>query len=238
MQYLYLGSYLKIIVDSRNSEKKSTQRSVASAFFTCICPELKDDIYAYMDDTKTSNIIRGKENTLTQFLDEFEVMDVLEYQKIPDRIQKGLLPFLNPNKYDLIIREMSLLIDKDDSIMPDTIVDFIGNTKKKDIFKYQGDLQSFLAGVIIYVLKYTKNNVFKINKDYTKNIMYEIRKELPQIQYSRKEESDNLNNPPLFDNEKSENIILFSGNAFSDEGLALILGKWDENNKYDLELIE
>ena len=239
MQYLYLGSYLKIIVDSRNSEKKSTQRAVASALFTCICPELKDDIASYMDDTKTSNIIRGKENTLTQFLDEFEKMDISGCQKIPDRIQKGLLPFLNPNKYDQIICEMSLLIDKDDSIMPDTIVDLVGNTKKKDIFEYQGDIHFFLAGVIMYVLKYTKNNVFRIDNDNTKKVMKEINEEWNKIQKARTEKSklskDNIHKS---NDEKTENIILFRGDAFSDEGLALILSKWDENNKYDLELIE
>lgn len=239
MTYLYLGSYLKVIVDSRNSEKKSTQRVVAATLFTCICPELKDDIDTYMDDTKTSNIIRGKENTLTQFADKFEIMDVSDYQKIPDRIRKDLLPFLNPNKYEQMIRELALLIFKDDSIMPDTIVDLIGNTKKKDIFKYHSDIQSFLAGVIIYVLKYTKNNVYKTDKNYTKKIMGEIRQELPKLLVQQTEESKGSGKKyPQSDVENLENIILFDGNVFSDEGLALILGKWDENNKYDLKLIE
>jgi len=239
MRYLYLGIYLKVLIECKNSEKKSTQSAVAETLFTCICPKLKNNSLFYVDDTKATNIIKGKENPLPMFMDEFEYMDVSEYQTIPDRIQKELLPFLNPNKYEQIIYELSLLIDKDDSILPGTIVDVIGNTKKENIYDYQGDISSFLAGIIIYVLKYTKNNVFRIDNDNTKKVMKEINEEWNKIQKARTEKSklskDNIHKS---NDEKTENIILFRGEAFSDEGLALILSKWDENNKYDLGLIE
>ena len=238
MTYLYLGSYLKVIVDSRNSEKKSTQKAIAETLFSCVCSNL-NCYQLYVSDEKASNIIRGKENPSSSFIEEFEKMDSSEYQNIPDRIKKKLLPFLDPNKYNQIILELALLIDKEDLILPDTIVDIIGNTKKKDIFDYQGDLQSFLAGIIVYVLKNTKNNEFRDDKEHTKKIMEEIRNDMSKRKFTKPEVTNIFKNDiQKSGDEKVESIILFTGNTFSDEGLATILGKWDEKNKYDLELIE
>ncbi len=239
MVYLYLGSFLKVLTECRNSEKKSTQSFLAETLFTCICPKSNDDGQLYISDTNATRIIIGKDNPPADFRYLFEEMDESEYQMIPDRMKRDLLPMLNPNMVESIIPELSRLIDKDETISPETIVDVIGKTKKKDVFDYDGDLEHFLAGVSIYILKNTKNNVHLKDKNHAQKVMEEIHRDLSRLENVGNQKKTTLNPRDCeLPGEPIDNIKLFMGDGFSPEGVALIIGRWDEKNGSDIKLIE
>lgn len=123
-----------------------------------------------------------------------------------------------------------MIIYEDKDIRPDTIVDVISNTTKKNILQADVEIENFLAGVFIYVLKNTDN---KKETGYAKRIAKEYLKKASKYQ------SNSLKiNEFSAKNEKTCGVNLFNGNLFSPVGAASILANWEEDNSFDKKVIE
>ena len=110
----------------------------------------------YIEPSLIGHIVRGAKNPPSQLLDSINDMDPKEYSNIVDCFD-CVSSRIDANKIDLFGKIIKKIADGDDEINDETVVDLVNGTKKKDLPGNLDDLSSFIAGVYIYVIKYTDN---------------------------------------------------------------------------------
>ncbi len=131
-----------------------TQAKIVTQFMKSINPG-HDDI----DAGSASHIANGDKNPSIYVMDALAKLTPDDYEKVVSRFKKNILCMIKENEINLL-RDMLILIIKDaKEIKDDNVVDIIGGLRKSDLNKGIKDIASFLAGIFVYALKNTKNNV-------------------------------------------------------------------------------
>lgn len=149
MSKLCLGTLLTAI--KRCAIKKGfVQSCVFGEMFNCLgC--MRD-----IDPSFIGHIVRGAKNPPSELLDSINNMDQDEYSKIVTCFD-GVSSRIDVNKIGLFGKIIKTIADGDSDINDETVVDLINETKKKDLPGNYDNLSSFIAGIYIYVIKYTDN---------------------------------------------------------------------------------
>ena len=159
MSKLCLGTLLTAIKKCA-IKKGFVQWQVYTDMFSCLgCT--RD-----MDPSFVGHIVRGAKNPPAELLDNINNMYPEDYSKIVSCFD-GVSSRIDANKIELLGMIIKKIADGDTDINDETVVDLINGTKKKDLPGNIDDLSSFIAGIYIYVIKYTDNNE---KKDCVKEI--------------------------------------------------------------------
>ena len=81
------------------------------------------------------------------------------YDKVVSHFRRNVLRLIKENERQLVKNMLLLMIQEAKEIKPDTEVEVISGTKKADLVNGIDDLATFLAGLFLYALKNTDNNV-------------------------------------------------------------------------------
>ena len=149
MSKLCLGTLLTAIKKCA-IKKGFVQSRVFGEMFDCL--GCKRDI----DPSFIGHIVRGAKNPPAELLDNINNMDQDDYSKIVTCFD-GISSRIDANKMELFGKIIKKIADGDSDIKDETIVDLVNGTKKKDLPGKLDNLSSFIAGIYIYVIKYTDN---------------------------------------------------------------------------------
>ncbi len=149
MKRLCLGSFLSVLVHCKANS--SSQKEINGTLLLSIDPD--DD--RRNDDNLANAIIKGRANPPRNVMGKLSAAnpsDVATYFK------ENLCKVLDCNKKANIVLAIRDIIDKDITILNDTVVDLISGMKKKEIV--EGNyfvFCDFLAGIFLYAIKYPSN---------------------------------------------------------------------------------
>lgn len=161
MSKLCLGTFLKSIIKCKIKSKTVTQKSIVGDVMRIVDPEFDGT-----DDSMISNIVAGKKNPSNYVMDNINGLSETEYKDYIGGF-KDIIQYIDSNRLDELKLLICYIIENDNLIKNETVVDLIGKNTKADIRSNEEYLEEFLAGVFIYVLKYTDN---KDSNKYVKEI--------------------------------------------------------------------
>lgn len=223
---LFLGAFLKIL--DMCKKNNASQNKIVTACMRIIDTDFKDS-----ERGDVCSKLAGGQRSLSGYAKEGvnEILENGDYECVIDKFEKTVIPLIKENERQTVLKALILTIKEDSKIAQDTVVDLVSGVSKKDLDYNSCDYSKTLVGIFFYVLSNTSNIQ---EKGYAKQIAEKYidnaRKNLDdQTGYSVSKRNESL---------EAENIRLFEGEFFSPEGLALILGKWDETNNRDIKNIE
>lgn len=109
-----------------------------------------------IDPSLIGHIVRGAKNPPIELLDSINNMDPDDYSKITTCFD-GISSRIDINKIELFGKIIKKIADGDSDIKDESVVDLVNGTKKRDLPGNLDNLSSFIAGIYIYVIKYTDN---------------------------------------------------------------------------------
>ena len=131
-----------------------------------------------MDDSFIGHIVRGAKNPPLEMLDNINNLYPEEYSKIISCFD-GVSSRIDASKIALFGKIIKKIADGDTEISDETKVDLVNGTAKKDLPGNLDNLSSFIAGIYIYVIKYTDNkNKTKYVKEIDDRFLAEILSEI------------------------------------------------------------
>jgi|GEM_PF-7115831 len=228
-----LGMLLKTVVKCSINGQIALQKQIVGHFMHSL-----DTNYDETDDPLSSKIACGYKNPPTGVQDALDELTPDCYVKVRDYLENNLIKLINSNKRGLLVKTISLMIIDDEDIEPDSEVEVISKTKKKELTGETNDLAAFLAGVYIYVLRNTDNVnekgvvVKTVNHYLDKASEYKFSKIV--IDETNKEEI-NGNNSLI---SKNKHLRFFEGTGFTTIGVAIVIGRWCEKDSADIKLFE
>ena len=151
MSRLCLGTFFKSIIKCKIKSKTVTQKNIVGDIMHIIDPDFDET-----DDSMISNIVTGKKNPSNYVMDNVNTLSADGYSEFIEGFE-NIVKYLDPNRLDELKLLICYIIENDDGIKKDTVVDLIKKNTKADIRDSEEQLAEFLAGVFIYVLKYTDN---------------------------------------------------------------------------------
>ena len=114
-----------------------------------------------IDPSFIGHIVRGAKNPPRELIDKIHALD--DYSQIVSCFD-CVSSRIDINKTELFGKIIKKLAEGDSDINDETVVDLVNGTQKKDLPGDISNLSSFIAGIYIYVMKYTEN------KDKTKSV--------------------------------------------------------------------
>lgn len=151
MSKLCLGTFLKSIIKCKRKSKTITQKNIVGEVMHIIDPDFDET-----DDSMISNIVAGKKNPSNYVMDNINDLRTESYGDFVKEF-KSVISLLDPNRVEELKLLLCYIIENDNEIKNDTVVDIIGNGIKAKLRDEENSLEEFLAGIYIYVLKYTDN---------------------------------------------------------------------------------
>lgn len=150
MKTMCFGTFATIL--SRCKASTVTQKDLIGSMLLSINPEY--DITT--DDGTVSAIVTGRKNVseyITCYLDD------IDSKELAGAFETDITPKLDYNKRTNIILAIKDVLAADAEISDTTPVEIINKFSKADILlRSEFVFEEFIAGVFLYVLKYTKNN--------------------------------------------------------------------------------
>ena len=125
------------------------------------------------DDRKTSGLIRGYDNLSP---DVISLVETQNPSNIAAHFCNKVIPLLNPNKQEYIIIALKKIIEADHNIKPYVLVELVNDiTKERFLEMNEIVFDELLAGLFIYIVKYTENgkqneNVKLLDDDFFDDI--------------------------------------------------------------------
>ncbi len=157
-----IGCIISIVAECKNRE--ITQVKLVETFLKSI-----DKTCGELDSSAACNIAKGAKNPSGYVFDELGKLSVDSYEDIARYFQDQIVVLIKENDKNLVRDALILMIQEAQEISDDTVVDLIGGIKKSDLYE-EDELASFLAGIYLYALKGTKNNIGgsakKVAKEY------------------------------------------------------------------------
>ncbi len=132
--------------------KGATNKGIVGVILSTVWNGFEED-----NDSMISNLVNGKKNPSDEIRKQAEVMNETAYNDLIESFAYVLTEYIDPNKIEKLYRLICYIIFEDTSINDDTVVDLVGMTTKEDIGNSDPKLEKFLAGVLIYTLRYTDN---------------------------------------------------------------------------------
>ncbi len=178
MSILCLGTYLKIVKQCKC--KSCTQKKFVGNIMHCLSDEFDET-----DDVGISKLVGGVNNPSNEVREMAQDITADRYCEIVDYFSNNVIPLLDPNQYELIRSAICDVVMKDEDIKDGTVVELVSGTTKDNLEMKDTNLTSFLAGIFLYVMKFTDNNnrqedVKGLNKDYFEEISKKIADKSPK----------------------------------------------------------
>lgn len=150
MRKLCFGSLATVLV--KCSAQTTKQKQLIGTLLLC-----SNEYYDVRDDDGLiSALVTGRKNlsdTVTLYLDDQTPKELAQ------KIQRNLLNMLDPNRYSNIVLAMKAILAEDTDIVDTTPVELVnGFTKAEVIARDTFVLHELIAGVYLYIAKYTKND--------------------------------------------------------------------------------
>ncbi len=145
------------------------QNDIVWTFYKSICPE-----HDWVSNEDASNVVRGSKNPSTYLMDAFNKLTSDDYGNIYLYFKDSVLNLIKDNELDQVVDTIIYMINDDDTIKAETVVDVISSKKKCELSVEMVVPESFLAGVFLFALKNTKNNVGGKVKKYTKECWHKV----------------------------------------------------------------
>ena len=113
------------------------------------------DIAEYdLDESSIGHMVKGNYNPSSAFIDKIYSLSPEDFPKFISYFN-NIANKIDPNKKTLLVELLMTIIQEDESIKDETIVDIVNNTTKEQLKEKQYPLNSFLAGLFIYIVRYT-----------------------------------------------------------------------------------
>lgn len=170
MNKLCLGTYLQALIRNKSDSPNASQANIVRTLLKCFDP--KSD----KDDSLISHYANATKNPSRTIIKRASTIQASGMEKFAVYFDKNIMPLLNPNKINHIVKILSILIVEDGKIESSTVIDKISNIKKEDLKGVVDDAVRFLAGVYLYALSYTDNLGGKKEKGYVSRIITECEK--------------------------------------------------------------
>lgn len=162
-----------------------TQAKVVTAFLRSIDKECRE-----LMDEEASHIARGTKNTSIYVKDALAELKPDDYGEVAEYFRNNILGLIKENDRNTVRDALVMMIQDDPTINDDTVVDIISEIKKKDLSSHVEDLSKFLAGIFLYALKNTKNNVGGGAKKYVREYLGKVKEGRIHIKNNVMEQSD------------------------------------------------
>lgn len=180
---LCLGTYLKILVQYSSYEQKEIVGKIMH-YLSAEFVKINDKTY----ESKISNLVNGRKNPSKEIIKMAQDIKDDEYDEIAEYF-KSVIEMLDPNKDKQIRSAICDVVMKDYRIKNSTVVDLVSGTTKDRLELEDTDLNRFLSGIFLYVMKYTKNvekneDSNEDVKELTDEYFVEIDKRIKKIEES------------------------------------------------------
>ena len=166
MTRLCFGTYFSILSYCKNNT--CTKKELVSSTMHSLSNDFNEE-----DNSLISKIIHGRKNP-PKFIIEIG-KDFLEdrYIDLIDYFKCEVIKLIDQNKMALMKEALLEVIESDKVIKNDCVVNIITQSTKSQIREKSEDIPTFLAGIFLYVIKYTDNenkynDVNSLDKIYRK----------------------------------------------------------------------
>ena len=167
MNKLCLGTYLQALIRNKSDSPNASQANIGRTLLKWFDPN------SDKDDSLISHYANSTKNPSRTIIKRASTIQSSSKEKFVAYFDKNIMPLLNPNKINQIVRILSVLIAEDGKIESGTVIDKISNIKKEDLKGGVDDAVRFLAGVYLYALSCTDNLGGKKEKGFVARIMIE-----------------------------------------------------------------
>ncbi len=163
-----VGCIISVLYECKTEGTK--QAKIVATIFRSIdkaCEEVSDET--------ASHIARGAKNPSGYLMDALGNLSVDSYNEIADYFRDQVVVLIKENERHNVSDTLILMIRESQDIADDTVVDVVNGVTKADLTD-EVDLASFLAGVFLFALKNTKNNIGGSAKNVTKEYFARVKK--------------------------------------------------------------
>ena len=167
MNKLCLGTYLQALIRNKSDAPNATQANIGRTLI------MKFDPNSDKDDGLISCYANATKNPSHKIIKAASSLQSSNIEKLVNHFDKRLLPLLNPNRMQHLVRLLSVIISEDEAIEDSTVIDRVSNLKKADLSGTVDDPVRFISGVFLYALSYTDNQGGKKEKGFVDRIMKE-----------------------------------------------------------------
>ena len=114
--------------------------------------------FDYTDDRLISDLVRCIKNPAKEIRNHFKQMRKDQYSEITE-VFEDTFQYINPNKHSELKQGLLKLVQDDPTIKDSTVVDLVNGVTKERLSENENSLESILAGLFLYIMKYTKNTM-------------------------------------------------------------------------------
>ncbi len=162
-----IGCIISVVAECKT--EGTTQAKIVEDFLRSIdkdCEEISDET--------ASNIARGVKNPSGYLMDALGSLSVDSYKTIAEYFRAQVVVSIKENERNNVRDTLILMIREAREIADDTVVDVVNGVTKADLTD-EVELSSFLAGIFLYALKNTKNNIGGSAKKVTKEYIARVK---------------------------------------------------------------
>ena len=167
MNKLCLGTYLQVLIRNKSDSPNASQANIGRTLIMWF--DSKSD----KDDGLISCYANATKNPSHKIMKSASSIQASNMERLVNYYERKVMPLLNPNKIQRIVRILSVIIAEDEAIESSTVIDRVSNLKKSDLSGTVNDPVKFLSGVFLYALSYTDNQEGKKEKGFVDRIMKE-----------------------------------------------------------------
>ena len=163
-----IGCIISTVAECKIEGTKQTK--LVEAFLKSIDKECKE-----ISDETASNIARGSKNPSGYLMEALGNLPAESYKTIVPYFQSQVVSLIKENEKNDVRDTLILMICEAQEIADDTVVELVNGVKKADLTNEIGDLAAFLAGIFLFALKNTKNNIGGSAKRVTKEYLARVK---------------------------------------------------------------
>ena len=171
-----------------------TQPRIVTEFLKSIYDKCEE-----LDGVAASHIIRGAKNPSGYVMEALANLPTESYCEVARYFQDHIIVLIKESDKNHVKNALLLMIQEEKEITDDTIVEVVSGYRKDELVEKDVDLATLLAGVFLYALKNTKNNVHGGVKGVAKEYVGRVRAgALPETKRSQsipeKTDTEEVNN--------------------------------------------
>ena len=162
-----IGCIISAVVECKIEGTK--QAKIVETIFRSIdkdCEEISNET--------ASNIARGSKNPSIYLMDALGNLSSNSYKMVAEYFRDQVVVLIKENERNNVSDALILMIQETREIANDTVVDVVNGIKKADLTD-EVDLAGFLAGIFLYALKNTRNNIGGSAKRVTKEYFARVK---------------------------------------------------------------
>ena len=145
------------------------QAKLVEAFLKSVDKECEE-----ISDETASNIARGAKNPSGYLMEALGKLPAESYKSIVPYFQSQVVSLIKENEKNIVRDTLILMIQEAQEIADDTVVELVNGLKKADLTD-EVELADFLAGIFLFALKNTKNNIGGSAKRATREYLARVK---------------------------------------------------------------